>query len=79
MKKKHHTIIEHYLVPIALIVLNICLVHAVYLYAAGPAYSLSTKLVITFTLALLAAALIFKTRSLLTTSILLYAIVVIIG
>lgn len=78
MKKKHNTLIEHYLVPIALIVLNICLVHAVYLYAAGPAYSLLSKLVMTFTLALLAAALIFKTRSLLATSILLYAIVVIV-
>lgn len=76
MKKKHNTLIEHYLIPIALIMLNICLVHVVYLYASGPIYSVPVKFVMTLTLILMAAALIFKTKSLLAGSILVYAIVV---
>jgi hypothetical protein len=77
MKKKHNFFIEKYLIPVALCLLNICLVHAVYLYASGPAYSATAKLFMTFTLALLAAALILRTRSLLASSILFYLIVVI--
>jgi len=75
-KKKQNTLIEHYLIPTALFVLNTCLVHVIYLYASGPIYSFPTKLIMTLSLILLGASLIFKTKTLLTSSILLYAIVV---
>lgn len=35
MKKRQHIVIEHYLVPAALFVLNICLIHLVYVLATG--------------------------------------------
>lgn len=76
MKKKHNAIIEHYLLPVALFLLNICLVHVVYAYATG-SMSLLSKLALTLTLVLLAGSLLFKKKVLLTSSILLYVIVAI--
>lgn len=77
MKKKHNTFVEHFLVPITLFVLNVCLVHVVYLYAAGSLYSVTAKVTMTLTLILMGASLIFKQKSLLTVAVLLYAIVAI--
>jgi hypothetical protein len=77
MKKKHNTFVEHYLVPIALFVLNICLVHVVYLFAAGTVYSVTAKVTMTLTLILMGASLVFKKKSLLAGAVLLYAIVAI--
>jgi len=79
MKKKHNSFIEHYLIPLALFLFNICLVHVVYVYAAGPMYSVQSKVTITLAFILLAGALVLKRKSLLATSILLYAIVVIVA
>lgn len=78
MKKKHNFFIEKYLVPVALCLLNICLVHVVYVYAAGPMYPALSKLTVTVTLVLLAGSLAFKKKTFLASSILLYAIVVIV-
>jgi hypothetical protein len=77
MKKKHNVFIEHYLVPIALFLLNIGLVHVVYAYAEGTMSGLS-KVALTLTLVLLAGSLVFKKKIFLASSILLYAIVAIV-
>jgi len=77
MKKKHNAFIEHYLIPVALFLLNICLVHVVYVYTAGT-MSMLSKVALTLTLALLAGSLVFKKKVLLASSILLYAIVAIV-
>ena len=78
MKKKHNFFIEKYLVPVALCLLNICLVHVVYVYAAGAMYPALSKITVTLALVLLAGSLVFKKKSFLASSILLYAIVVIV-
>lgn len=78
MKKKHNAFIEHYLIPIALCLINICLVHVVYVYAAGT-MSMLSKVVLTLTLVLLGGSLVFKKKVLLASSILLYAIVAIVA
>ena len=77
MKKHHNVFIEHYLVPAALFLLNICLVHVVYVYSAGSMYSLESKAILTLVLLAMAGSLAFKKKGLLVSSIFFYAIVVI--
>ena len=77
MKKRRHALTEHYLVPAVLFLLNICLVHLIFVWVAGPVYSPANKMALAVTLALLGSSLLFKKRILLTGSILFYALVVI--
>jgi hypothetical protein len=77
MKKKHNAFMEHYLVPGALFLFNICLVHMIYTFAAGSKYSLVSKVALTLAFALLASSLGFKKQLLLAGSILLYTLIVV--
>ena len=78
MKKKHNAFMEHYLVPGALFLFNICLVHIIYIFATGAMYSLVSKVALTLAFALLASSLMFKKQVLLAASILFYALVVVV-
>ena len=77
MKKKHNAFTEHYLVPVALFLLNICLVHVIYAFVAGSTYSPVNKIALAATFVLMASSLLFKKQVLLASSILFYALVVI--
>jgi hypothetical protein len=76
MKKTHNVLTEHYLVPIILFLLNICLAHVIYAFVAASTYSLAERIALTLAFALLVGSLVFKRQVLLVGSILFYALVV---
>lgn len=74
-KKKHHALTEHYLIPAALFVLNICVVHVAYALSTGSWVSLWHLVALTAGLVTLVGALILKNRSFLYCSIACYLMV----
>jgi len=71
-KTRYHTITEHYLVPTALFLLNICVVHVLYVYSTGKWGSVWYLVALTGALAALGSALVVKGRYYLWCSIVYY-------
>lgn len=44
--RRHHTPVEHYFIPISLILLNICLIHFLFALASGQVYTAGYKLLV---------------------------------
>lgn len=78
MKKKQHVLIEHYLIPAVLFMLNICLVHLIYILAIDDRHSM-VAYVTTLAIALLAlgSALLLKRKSYLIFSIAFYLLLLV--
>jgi hypothetical protein len=76
MKKKYNALMEHYLVPAVLILLNVCLAHVIYAFAGSSAYTLTGRLALAVAFVLLVISLSLKKQALLGGSILFYALVV---
>lgn len=76
MKKSHHALTEHYLVPAALFLLNICLAHLIYAFTSNSAYLPLGKIALAVAFVLLGSSVVFKKQVHLAGSILFYAIVV---
>ena len=75
MKKEHHKFTEHYLVPAVLFLFNICLVHLIYVFVPGSAYSVVGKIALAIALALMGISLFHKKQVLLISAILFYTLV----
>jgi len=76
MKKKHHALIEHYLIPTVLFVLNICLVHVIHAFMEDSAKPALYKAALVVSFALLGSSLVTKRRGHLMGAILFYGLVV---
>jgi hypothetical protein len=76
MKKIHHTLTEHYLVPAALFLLNICLAHLIYAFASGSTYPPISRIALALAFVLLGSSLVLKKQIHLAGSILFYTLVV---
>jgi len=72
MKKKQHVLIEHYLIPAVLFMLNICLVHFVYLLVAGIGHNIAYAAALAIALLAMGGALLLKRKSYLIFSIAFY-------
>lgn len=75
MKKTYSSLAEHYLVPAVLFLLNVCLAHLVYAFAAS-SYSAADKIIVTMAMILFCAALLFKGKTFLVTAIAGYSMAV---
>ncbi len=64
-KSRQHVFMEHYLVPAGLFILNICLIHLIYVMETGIHYTGCHKGMLGLNLLLLLAGLITKNRMLL--------------
>jgi hypothetical protein len=76
MKKTYSSFAEHYLVPAVLFLLNVCVAHLIYAFAAS-SYSPAEKIILTLAFILFGAALLFKGKVLLGGSVVCYTVVVI--
>lgn len=75
--RKHHALVEHYLVPLALFVLNTCTVHVIYTYSSGSWDSYWHIIALTISLVALAGALLVKSRRLLICSVMGYLLLLV--
>lgn len=75
MKKSHHVLTEHYLVPATLFLLNISLAHVIYAFMAESTYSTVGKIAVTVSFVLMGGSLFYKKQLLLAGSMLLYLLV----
>lgn len=74
-KKAHQTLLEHYLVPVALFLLNINLVHVIYAYSTGNWNNHWHLIALTTAFVALGSALMLKNANYLILSILYYIVV----
>jgi hypothetical protein len=77
MKKKYNALTEHYLVPLILFLLNICLAHVIYAFTASSSYTAADKTALTLAFTLFIISLSLKKQALLGASIVFYAAVII--
>lgn len=76
MKKRRHKITEHYLVPLVLVLLNVCLAHLIYAFVTGSTVSPGGKVSLVLAFALLGSSLWLKKQVHLAGSILFYTFVI---
>jgi len=75
MKRRHNAFTEHYLVPLVLFALNICLAHLIYVFTDGSSSPHLNKVAVTLAFVLMGSALSIKKQIPLVFSILFYAFV----